>query len=762
MGFSSSAPIKVAACSAIRGLRLCTFALACLFVAFPACAQTVKPSPKTPAPSRADDDLQKHFQAARSYQSKGDQEHAATEYRLFLAQALRRSADLRSHIGQHQEAEKLFEAGLALSPQDPDLLLDFAVMRLDESKFGEAKSLAEKALQTTPGNPRAEYLIGNALCQQDDYKSAKPHLEAAVKSSPNFETGYLLGLTYLKLKDLQHAEMLFNDMIAGLGDTAKLHIYLGRAYRNGGFVERAVEELKKAVAKDPAEPEAHYFLGMAYLGRDGDAGFAEAEPEFRAELRSNPNDYRGHYLLGYILLKQHNLKEAETELSRAVELNPHSPDPLIYLGQVYSETERPKEAERALRSAIVLTDDVSRNNYQISRAHYLLGRILLQDGKSDEAKEHMRTSGELSNKALQLERKRVAGDTPNLGEDSSGSSKGTREISPADRQKAEAYIHEIAPAIADSYNNLGVISAGNQEFSAALDYFRKAGEWQPSLETLDRNLGMAAFYANQFDQAVEPLSRHVQNQPEDTRARSALALSLFALQKYGAVSETLKAIATEVDSAPELSYAYAVSQLKTGDYNEGIGRLHKLEEANFKSADLHVLLGNALADQNDWDAALQEYRRALAIDPKQAHTHFLVGLGYIHQGSPADAAQEMRAALRLDPADVPTKYHLAFALIEMNKKDEALPLLREVLQHDPKHGDAYYQLGKLQLEQGDTKAAISNLEAGTKFKPDSDYIHYQLAMAYRRAARTDDANRELKVYQALKSSHRGRAPSEAN
>ena len=51
---------------------------------------------------------------------------------------------------------------------------------------------------------------------------------------------------------------------------------------------------------------------------------------------------------------------------------------------------------------------------------------------------------------------------------------------------------------------------------------------------------------------------------------------------------------------------------------------------------------------------------------------------------------------------------------------------------DPKHADAYYQLGKLELQQGNTQEAVSNLEAGTRLSPDSDYIHYQLALAYRR------------------------------
>jgi tetratricopeptide (TPR) repeat protein len=749
----------------VIGKASCVVGLLFLLIAIALCAhaQKTKVVPENPQVTNQDDNFEKHFDAARADQRRGDQELAATEYKAFLVQAVRRVANLRAHFGKYEEAQKLLEAGLSLEPGNIDLLLDFSAMRLDQEKFDDARSLAERALKSSRGNPRAEYLIGNALCQQGNYAEAKPHLEAAVVGSPNFETGYLLGLTYLKLHDPTHAEMLFKDMVAGMGDTAKLHMYLGRAYRNGGYIDRAVEELKKAAAKNPDEPQVHYFLGLAYLGRDGDSGFAEAAPEFREELHRNPNDYRSRYLLGYILLKQHDLPNAETELAQAVALDPQNPDPLIYLGQVYAETNRPQEAEKALRSAIVLTTDPSRNDYQISRAHYVLGRILFDSDRKDEGKEEMRKAAELGKRSMQLARERLAGDKPNLaGEELSRQQDQTSGTTREETQRADAYVNQLRPAIADSYNNLGVIAAGNKEFKTAFEYFLQVADWQPSLETLDRNLGMAAFYANQFDQAIQPLSRQIQKQPDDTRARTALALSFFALQKYSHVKEVLSPVQADVDAAPELNYAYAVSLLKTGDYNQGINRLRALEKVDYKSADLHALLGDAFAEQNDWAAALQEYRRAIAIDPKQAHTHFLAGLALIRQGSPGQAVGEFRTALRLDPADVSSKYHLAYSLIELDKKDEASPLLKEVIRQDPKHADAYYQLGKLQLERGDAKAAIPNLEAGTRFKPDADYIHYQLAMAYRRDSRIDDARRELKVYQELKDRHRGRTAAESN
>src|SRR5947199_106181 len=81
----------------------------------------------------------------------------------------------------------------------------------------------------------------------------------------------------------------------------------------------------------------------------------------------------------------------------------------------------------------------------------------------------------------------------------------------------------------------------------------------------------------------------------------------------------------------------AVSLVKTGDYTEGVRRLQLLDKANPNSADIHMLLGEAFADQQEYATALDEYRKSLAIDPGQPQTHFLTGLALLRKGGPVEA-----------------------------------------------------------------------------------------------------------------------------
>ena len=705
--------------------------------------------------SSAPDVLQQHYEAARTYGLGGDQARALAEYKAFLAEAFRRVGDAWAAAGDMKQAGDYLSDALKLAPDDPNILVDRASAYLEEGKFPEAKSAAEKALRPGPTNVRAEYVIARAFFEEGKYEEAKEHLEKAVVASPTLEIGYALGATYLNLKDLTRARLLFDEMITGLGDTPGLRLLIARAYRETEYWDEAVAELKKAAAKYPKAPQIHYFLGLAYLGRDNDAGIPAAIVEFRAELKNNPDDARTHYLLGYSLFKQHDVPAAETELLRTTALDPQNADAWIYLGQLYAENNRQKDAETVLRKGLAMVKDDSMGS-MVDRAHYTLARILLDSGRREEGLKELAASEQIRKQRLQrqIAQQQAASDAPDLKAaelSSTEDKKGT----PEQRAKAQAYIDQLRPAMADAFNNLGVGAASQKDFAAAVTYFQKAAGWDPALENVDRNLGMAAFYGGQYQDAVVPLERHLQHHSDDLRARAALGLSYFSLENYAKTLQTLQPIQLEVNGDEGLSSAYSLSLVKTGKYDEGMQRLKTLENAHPNSADVHLLLGEAYAEQKIYATAIEEFHRALALDPNAGHTHFLLGLALIHQGSLADAIPELRTALRLNPADVAAKYHLAFSLAQTQQKEEAQKLLLQVIQQDAHHADAYYQLGKLQLEDGEPKQAIANLETASKLSPESEYMHYQLAMAYRRDSRTEDAEREMKLYEALKDQRRG-------
>jgi tetratricopeptide (TPR) repeat protein len=601
--------------SIVRPL-LTSAAILCLVTSITLQAQNQNQNQKS-AP-QSESALQEHYDAAQNFQAAGNLALAAMHYKSFLAEALSALAAHRAKAGDFAGANTLFDEALNNDPDDAAVKVEYAQACQEAKDLGKARSLAQAAVDSEPRNSAAHRVLGQILLQMDDNRGATQQLETAVALQPDFANGLALAAAYLKAKDEDHAAAIFAEMLASFGDNSEIHLQFGTAYANAGFPEKAVPEFQKAIAENSKLPGAHYALGGAYLLGIGPQAYDQAAVQFEEELKISPRDYNSHLQLGVIYLSQHKVPEAEAELTRAVALDPQNPDPLISLGQLYDQTNRPTEAEAAYRKAISLTRDVSRNHFQIERAHYLLARTLLQSGRQDEAKKEMAISNQLLKQSVLEKQGRsspaLANEVP--GASASKNSEPAQSLDPEAMKDVESFEKRMSPPIADSYNNLGAIAAGGNDFAAALAYFQKAAAWNPSLEGLDYNWGRAAFSGRQYDQAVGPLSRYLQNQPRDTGARSTLALCFFLLQNYQEALKTFQPMdASQIDAVPVLAYAHAVSLTKAGDYSAGIEELKSLETAHPDDANVHKALGEAFGAHGDYAEAAKELRTAISENP---------------------------------------------------------------------------------------------------------------------------------------------------
>ena len=71
--------------------------------------------------------------------------------------------------------------------------------------------------------------------------------------------------------------------LTNFGDTAENRRVLRPGLQRNRSRAEAIAEFHRAMALDPRAPDAHYYLGLAYLGHNESAGYAQAIPEFHAE-----------------------------------------------------------------------------------------------------------------------------------------------------------------------------------------------------------------------------------------------------------------------------------------------------------------------------------------------------------------------------------------------------------------------------------------------------------------------------------------------
>jgi tetratricopeptide (TPR) repeat protein len=536
--------------------------------------------------------LQQHYIDAQELQQAGKFNEAAEQYRAFLADALGQLAIGYALVPDYAQAAPLFDQALSLEPGSQSLLLDYARTALVLGDLDRARTLATEFIQKHPDDrqklAQAHQVLGRALLKLNRDQEARKELEAAVALDPTFPNGYDLAVACLDLDDEKCAVQIFDEMVKSFGDTSEIHMAFGRAYGDSDFQPRAITEFRRAIEEDPRLPGAHYLLAAVLLATgNAESPLESAEVELKKELIISPHDSMTYAALGKIEVTRNNYPVAEIYLKKAILLGPQSPDAYLYLGQLYFNTNRLAEAESALRQSIRLTSDVSRNRYQVQKAHYLLGRILMKKGEQDAAHAEMDIERELANKTLAQDKSKLEGlmDTSgaqNVPTSATGTSAASSIIAPTADPSAlhsvQALREQVRLAVADSYNNLGAIAATNNNYADAVTYFKHAGVWNPSLEGLDYNWGRAAFAGSLYTDAVLPLSRYVKTHPDDSGARSVLALSQFMTGNYEGCVEALEPVIGKSDLVPQVEYAYAESLIKTGRVGPGTERLRVLEK----------------------------------------------------------------------------------------------------------------------------------------------------------------------------------------
>ena len=581
------------------------------------------------AQSSAKSVLQQHYDAAQKFQSSGDLAQAARQYRIFIADALDELGIEWARNGNYEKAAAFFDEALRLAPNSPALQIEYARAAIAHGDLSRAATLARQVIHDYPANTKAvakaHLVLGRVLSKSNKGKEARQEFEAAVELEPDFENGYALAIACLNMQDKPCAAKVFSEMQTSFGDTAVIHRQFGLAYGNSDFQQDAITELQKSIALDSHLPGTHYALAAVYLSSSEGAKVAEAEDELHQELAVSPSDSLTYAALGHLEQGQHKYAEAERDLKHAVELNGDNPDAYFYLGQLLFDTGKPAEAEAALRKSIAATRDVSHNRYQVQKAHYLLGRILMQAGHPDEAHKEMDISAALTQQSLTLDRDRLADyladasgsrsdDTDALGSKTSTDSAQSAATNQS-AQQTEDFEKRLAPALADSYNNLGAIAAGDKDFASALTSFHRAAEWNPSLEGLDINWGRAAFSAGQFQDAVPPLSRALRAGAHDVSVRSMLGVSQYMAGDYAGTLQTLQPMEAQLNTIPQLAFVYAASMVKAGNLNDGMERLVALEKSNPSIPDVHRELAAAYqqaARPQDAAREKQQYEALLA------------------------------------------------------------------------------------------------------------------------------------------------------
>ena len=143
-------------------------------------------------------------------------------------------------------------------------------------------------------------------------------------------------------------------------------------------------------------------------------------------------------------------------------------------------------------------------------------------------------------------------------------------------------------------------------------------------------------------------------------------------------------------------------------------------------------------ETNKPDDAIAAYREAATLQPKDAEPHLAAGLVFEKQQKYADAVEEYKKALTLDPSSE-SLTGLANVYMRGRQFPEAEEYLRKLVAAHPEDAGAHIQLGRVLAAQNKNDAAVAELETGAKLAPADTSAQLDLADLYTALGKNDQA-----------------------
>lgn len=170
------------------------------------------------------------------------------------------------------------QLGDLIVPDDVRAHVELGAAYLDRGDLPGAIAELGRAVEERPDHARAHYLLGVAWARQGDDEAAIASLERAVRRGerPSFPEAWLaLGEVQQRRGDGDAAIEAYRTALdAGVGDSglrAEIYRGLGAVYLQQRRYDKAVRELRKAVAATPDDAATQGLLGRAlYLRGDWD------------------------------------------------------------------------------------------------------------------------------------------------------------------------------------------------------------------------------------------------------------------------------------------------------------------------------------------------------------------------------------------------------------------------------------------------------------------------------------------------------------
>lgn len=602
---------------------------------------------------------------------------------------------------------------------DPELQQIEVLIR--QNRLDEAKSMALADLQRNPSSVETYNLLGMIQGQQQDFPAAAASFQRALQLKPaSVKTHNNLGSLYLMQNRPELAEKEFRaalrielsnrdahynlgvlELMKGEPAAAIAHfqkvrpadqatrLQLVRAYFQNKQPALGLQTADELSAAEKNNVQVHFSLGILLAS---EKQYKPAQLELQKADALQPGTFEILYNLGQDLLRGGDYAKAEPVLARALRVQPDSADTLYLMAQVLANESRPLDALDVLVRARKLAPE----NIDIL---FLMAQVSMSQNYFEDAIPILEAG-------LKIDPKRPAL-VAALGESYFMAGKAEKAIDEFNRlveieRSARSYAF-----LGLSYRNLGRFDEAKQKFQLGLQLDPKNSLCLFNLGYIAERQGDNATAENFFRQAL-------QYSPDFADALLELANVRITAKKPTEAVELLRKF-VRVSRDPATGY-YKLAMVERS--------LHQMDAADRDLASFKTLSKRSNSGPLPYQH-LFDYLDDRAKLPTQARDQLDV--------------QQLATEVKQHPDQPENLYLLAETYLKSGNTDEAKQIIAQLDEASAADYRMLTGIGVLMARYRLYDGAIQHLQAALKVNANSDDVKFDLADAYFRARRYQEA-----------------------
>jgi putative PEP-CTERM system TPR-repeat lipoprotein len=518
---------------------------------------------------------------------------------------------------------------------------------------------------------------GSDYLAKQDYRAAAIQFKNAVQARPaDGQARFLLGETLRQGGDLDAAEIELRKALDAGFDANRVVPALMRSLVASARYDKVLSEPHGALTSTAALAEAEALRGQAHLGlghRD------DARKSFETARATDPANPEAALGLARLSAADGQAEAADRLVQEVLERTPEQSEALLLKGDMLAARGRTQEAVTSYEAVI-------QKHPRHPGAHMRLVPLLLRNGQVDVARIRVDALGKAA---------------PN--------SPGARYLDalvsyaqgkPDDARAAVLEVLKAAPDHIPSLLLAGSVEHDSGHYAQAEEHLRKALQEAPRLGYARRLLVSTLLRMGETERARTELEPLLEQSGDQTQVLLLAGEVALANRDVRQAAEHFAKVAEREPGNIASRVRLGQARLAAGETQRAIEDLEAAAQADTRGFQADVALLTLHLNRNELDKAVQRAEQLLRKQPANPMAYNLRGLTLLARSDRTGARKDFQRALELQPTYFPAVHNLALLDRRDGQPAQARQRYEKVLQREPRHEQALVALVELARETG--------------------------------------------------------------